>query len=229
MSVSVLDRPVWNMLCGPQADLNVGADQAVRINPGFGPFAAAVDRSPDAQRALVGLLHEADDVIWLIEPEPWPVPPGSQLLRTATLVQMVATEPQPVQPGDAVPRLLGELDAAAMTALAKATQPGPWGDLTRTYGDFYGLDRNAKLAGMAGERMRPSADYCEVSGVCTWPEYRGQGLAAQLIRRVMAGFAARGQVPFLHSYAANATAIELYESLGFAVRREMVVTMLARA
>ena len=37
---------------------------------------------------------------------------------------------------------------------------------------------------------------------------------------------ARGDVPFLHSYAANASAIRLYEQLGFRVRREMVATVL---
>jgi predicted GNAT family acetyltransferase len=81
---------------------------------------------------------------------------------------------------------------------------------------------------MARERMRPAPGIAEVSGVCTWPEYRGQGLAGTLIRRVMAGLTARGDVPFLHSYAGNAGAIGLYESLGFAVRREMVAMVLRR-
>ena len=81
---------------------------------------------------------------------------------------------------------------------------------------------------MAGERMRPAPGLAEVSAVCTWPGFRGQGLAGRLIRRVMAGFVERGQVPFLHSYAGNAKAIALYEMLGFAPRREMVVTVLER-
>jgi len=37
-----------------------------------------------------------------------------------------------------------------------------------------------------------------------------------------------GDLPFLHAYADNLGAIGLYERLGFAVRREMVVTVLAR-
>jgi len=77
--------------------------------------------------------------------------------------------------------------------------------------------------------MRPAEGPAEVSAVCTWPEFRGQGLAGKLIRRVMAGFTARGQVPFLHSYAGNAKAIALYETLGFTARAEMVVTMLGRS
>jgi len=65
--------------------------------------------------------------------------------------------------------------------------------------------------------------------VCTWPEFRGQGMAAALIRRVMRGFVERGDTPFLHSYATNAGAIRLYETLGFRVRRTMALTVLALA
>ncbi|MEQ1542687.1 MAG: GNAT family N-acetyltransferase, partial [Novosphingobium sp.] len=86
-----------------------------------------------------------------------------------------------------------------------------------------------RLAAMAGERMLPGPGLGEVSGVCTWPEFQGQGFAASLIRRVMAGIAARGEVPFLHSYAGNARAIGLYETLGFRVRCEMVVTVLVKS
>jgi hypothetical protein len=51
-----------------------------------------------------------------------------------------------------------------------------------------------------------------VSGVATWPEFRGAGHAARLIGHVMTGFLARGDVPFLHSYADNQGAIRLYEA-----------------
>ena len=77
--------------------------------------------------------------------------------------------------------------------------------------------------------MRPAPEFAEVSGVCTWPEFRGQGLAARLIRTVMTGMAARGEIPFLHSYAGNVSAIRLYESLGFRPRRAMVATILGKA
>ncbi|MEJ2409912.1 MAG: GNAT family N-acetyltransferase, partial [Novosphingobium sp.] len=86
-----------------------------------------------------------------------------------------------------------------------------------------------RLAAMAGERMRPAPGFAEVSGVCTGPEHRGQGMAAALIRRVMADFTARGDTPFLHSYAANEGAIRLYRSLGFEIRSEMVAMVLERA
>jgi predicted GNAT family acetyltransferase len=62
-------------------------------------------------------------------------------------------------------------------------------------------------------------------------EFAGRfpGWAAALIRRVMAGFAERGDIAFLHSYAENAGAIRLYESLGFRIRRPMTATVWGRA
>ena len=223
-----LDRPVWNMLTGPQAGLAQGSAAAVRIDPGYGPFAAAFDQSDTAQAALAALLRGPDDAIGLVEPEAWPAPPGTRIVSTWQLVQMIAEAPAALKPADPECLPLGEADAAEMNALALGTEPGPWGALTWRYGQFYGIRRDGQLAAMAGERMRPAPGYAEVSAVCTWPEYRGQGLASTLIRRVMAGFTARGDVPFLHSHAANTGAIGLYESLGFRVRRAMVLTVLAR-
>jgi ribosomal protein S18 acetylase RimI-like enzyme len=223
-----LDRPVWNCLNGRQSALAVATGDAVRLDPRYGPFAAAHDRGAVAQAALAGLLRDADDEIWLVEPELWPAPPGTYVLRQAELVQMVAELPQPPLPDDREPLLLGDTDVAEMTALALATEPGPWGDLTHRYGSFYGYRHEGALQAMAGERMRPAEGFAEVSGVCTWPQWQGRGLAGQLIRHVMAAFTVRGDTPFLHSYAANEHAIRLYESLGFQVRRAMVATIIRR-
>ena len=222
-----LDRPVWNCLTGRQAHLVAASGAAVRIDPNFGPFAAARDRSAEAQAALAALLTGPDDALWLVEAEGWPAPPGTRVLRTATLLQMVAENPQPPLPDDGAFIALGEADAPEMTELALATEPGPWRPLTHLYGQFHGLrDADGRLMAMAGERMLPGPGLAEVSGVCTWPDYRGQGLAGRLIRRVMAAQVARGETPFLHSYAANASAIRLYETLGFRATCEMVASVL---
>ena len=228
MSVTApLDRPVWNCLTGRQAHLAIASGAAVRIDPGYGPFAAARDTSDEAQAALAALLTGPDDALWLVEPEHWPAPPGTRVERTATLLQMVAEHPQPPLPDDGEFIALGEADASEMAELALATEPGPWRPLTHRYGQFYGL-RNAdgRLMAMAGERMQPGPGLAEVSGVCTWAQYRGQGLAGRLIRRVMTAQVGRGETPFLHSYAANSSAIRLYETLGFRASREMVASVI---
>lgn len=228
MTAQALDRPVWNMLTGRQQHLAQGQGAALRIDPRYGPFGAARDAGDEAQTALAALAGPGGQV-WVVEAEEWPAPPNMRVLHTAPLLQMIAPDPQPMQPGDDTALLLGDGDAAEMTALALATEPGPWAELTQRYGAFYGLrDADGRLMAMAGERMLPGAGLCEVSGVCTWPEFQGRGLAARLIRRVMAGITARGEVPFLHSYAGNTRAIGLYQSLGFTPRRTMVATILEK-
>ena len=224
----LLDRPVWSMLTGPQAVLAHGSDAAVRIDPAYGPFAAARDQSDESLAALAALLRAPGDGVGLVETAEWPAPAGTQVVSTGQLVQMVADNPAPLRPGDDAALALGEADLTEMTALALGTEPGPWAEQTWRFGQFYGVRRGGRLAAMAGERMRPAVGLAEVSGVCTWPEFRGQGLAGALIRRVMAGMTARGDVPFLHSHAANTGAIALYEALGFRVRRAMVLTVIAR-
>lgn len=228
MSGDLLDRPVWNALNGRLSTLAVAGGAAVRIDPAYGPFAAARDHGADAAAALVATLRSPDDAIALIERDRWDVPSGTQVRNEGALLQMVATDPDAA--GDPDPRVvrLGEGDVAEMTALAQATEPGPWGPSTHRYGAYYGIRIDGRLAAMAGERMLLPG-LAEVSAVCTWPEFRGQGLAAVLTRHVMRGFAARGDRPFLHSYAHNTGAIRLYETLGFAKRAELRLLVLALA
>jgi predicted GNAT family acetyltransferase len=76
--------------------------------------------------------------------------------------------------------------------------------------------------------MKPTG-FTEVSGVCTHPEHRGRGYAGALTRVVAGRILARGETPFLHAYPSNTGAIALYQTLGFAIRREMNMTVLTRA
>jgi ribosomal protein S18 acetylase RimI-like enzyme len=228
--LSTLDRPVWNSLASRWAPLAVAAGAAARLDPRYGPFAAAHDISEAAQAALAATLAGPGDAIWLVECQEWPAPPGTRATKVAPLLQMVAEEPAPLEPGDLEATLpLEEADADEMAALALATEPGPWRSLTHRFGDYYGIIEGGVLAAMAGERMLPAPGLAELSGVCTWPRFRGRGHATRLIRRVMAGFAERGDTPFLHSYADNRGAIGLYEALGFRARRELVLTVLEKA
>jgi hypothetical protein len=87
---------------------------------------------------------------------------------------------------------------------------------------------DGRLVAMAGERLRLDS-FTEVSGVCTHPDHRGRGYAAALMRKVAGRILDRGETPFLHAYASNREAIALYEALGFAVRREVLMTRLTRA
>jgi ribosomal protein S18 acetylase RimI-like enzyme len=217
-----LDRPAWNALTSGWAPLAQGNERALRLEPDHGPFAATADFSEAALAALPALIPPGRQ-IWITETAEMPDIPGAARLRSAELVQMVANSLNPMTGGDEILDLQ-ESDAAEMRALAHLTQPGPFLPLTHRLGDFVGIRREGTLVAMAGERMRLDG-YCEVSGVCTLPECRGQGLAGVLISVVAGRMLARGDTPFLHSYAANAGAIALYERLGFEKRTPMTVTI----
>jgi GNAT superfamily N-acetyltransferase len=222
----LLDRPVWNALTSEQSNLAVATGAAVRMDPGYGPFAAARDDGAEALAALAATLRGPGDRIGVVERQAWPVPEGLRVLGGGELVQMVFEGSAPDEPDDPRIERLKAKDAKAMAALAHATEPGPWGSKTHLYGDYFGIRIGGKLAAMAGERMRLPG-YAELSGVSTWPEFRGQGLASVLVRRVVRGCLDRGLRPFLHCYSANAGAVALYEALGFRTRARMSFTILA--
>lgn len=222
-----LDRPVWSMLTGRQAYLAEGDARAVRIDCGYGPFGAAADRGAGAQAALAALVPK-DGELWIVEGAPWPVPLGTREVKRAVLAQMVAEGLPPLaRDGEPAMVSLSDVDAPEMAALADHAQPGPWGPTTHRYGPFFGIREDGRLLAMAGQRMLMPG-MAEVSGVATWEDCRGRGYARALIGHVMRAMAARGERPFLHSYADNAGAIALYESLGFRIRRPVHVLVIAR-
>ncbi len=215
------------MLTGRQAHLAEGDGTAVRLDRRYGPFGAAIDRSAKAEAALTAHIPD-DGELWIVEGEPWPLPPGAQEVKRAILVQMVADDVAESVGSKRDIIALGDKDAADMAALAFHAQPGPWGPNTHLYGPFFGIREGGRLLAMAGQRMLMPG-MAEVSGVATWADCRGRGYARELIGHVMRQMHARGEQPFLHSYADNAGAIALYRSLGFEIRREVHVLVINRA
>ncbi len=227
MSAHILDRPIWATLTGRQAELAVRHGPAIRMKPDYGLFAATPDNSVESLAAL-GELVRALGTVGLVEPSAPPPIPETEVVSSAVCLQMVA---ETVAPAWDVPfeiLALGDADAAEMLALATLTKPGPFFARTHQLGAFVGARVDGQLVAMAGERMRPDG-YTEASGVCVHPDHRGKGYAARLLREVTAGILARGDQAFLHSYADNATAIGLYESLGYRGRREVVFTVVKPA
>jgi predicted GNAT family acetyltransferase len=224
--VHPLDRPVWSALTGRWAGLTLVEGAARRLAPDFGLFAAAPDTT-SASLADLGALVRMHGEVGLMEPDPWPAPPGT----TATTLpcwQMAAQAPPPAAQSDFAILPLGEADAAEMLGLATITRPGPFFSRTHQLGPFIGVKVDGRLVAMAGERIRAEG-FGEISGVCTHPDHRGRGYAAALMTRVAERIFARGETPVLHTLADNAGAIALYERLGFAFRREMTFTVLVPA
>jgi ribosomal protein S18 acetylase RimI-like enzyme len=78
---------------------------------------------------------------------------------------------------------------------------------------------------MAGERMRLDG-FTEISAVCVDVAHRGQDLAAELIRALVALIRSRSETPFLHVFSSNHQAIGLYRKLGFVLRRRLHLAVL---
>ena len=218
-----LNRPVWSALISRQASLAIGDEQALRFDPAYALFAAAADASSESTAALAA-LNTSPNGMGLVETGDTQLPPGAVVRAQAICVQMVAsTLTAGGKTIDFEP--LTEADAADMLALATLTVPGPFFEKTHRLGDFIGIKVDGRLIAMAGERMKPDG-FTEVSGVCTHPDFRGQGYAGALMRIVTQRILERGEQAFLHAYAANKATIALYETLGFRVRTTVTYTVL---
>jgi predicted GNAT family acetyltransferase len=224
-----LDRAVWNALATRHARFAVGGARARRFAPDIGPLAAARDDDPQSLAELAELVP-ADGTLLLLQADPVVLPPGIVATTTAAGVQMVAAELTRAAAAatDLAIERLSEADMPAMVELATLTRPGPFTSRTPVLGEFWGMKEGGVLVAMAGERMRHEG-FTEVSGVCTHPRVRGRGLARALSAHVAARILERGETPYLHAYAKNTPAIRLYESLGFRLRCDVHVAVIARS
>lgn len=221
-----LDNPAWASLCGAHRAFSRGNDKARCYAADINLFGATVDDSPEALEALAALVGENASVC-ILQARQVTVPPGLRMARRHSCVQLVLHDPLRIESVThrIKPVVLGEDDADDMLALATLARPGPFMRRTHCMGRFVGVRIDGRLVAMAGERFR-FPGHTEVSGVCTHPEYRGQGFAAALSQHVAARILARGELPFLQSWSDNAQAIRLYERLGFRIRGEINVAVL---
>jgi ribosomal protein S18 acetylase RimI-like enzyme len=212
---SVLDAPVWQSLTGVHGRFAERLGRAARYHRDVAPFHALADPAdPAAWHDLTRLAGPGAEIAVA-----GPIPhehPGWELTAEIPGVQLIdvtrRAEPDP----EAV--ILSAADVPEILDLIARTQPGPFRPRTVELGTYLGIRRGGALIAMAGERLRPPG-WTEISAVCTDPAYRGQGLATRLVRAVAAGIRARGETPFLHTSATNTSAIRLYESIGFRLRR----------
>ncbi|SIO29706.1 GNAT family N-acetyltransferase [Vannielia litorea] len=210
-----LDCPARAALTGPHAQLAQRGGTALRYDPGLIPFACIDPAHPED---LATLAAPGEIAVFLQKARVATLPGFTETLR-ADAVQLTSRTLPPA-PDD--PRItpLGPRDAAEMLALAEATRPGPFTLRALELGPFWGIRHEGRLIAMAGTRMA-APGFTEISGVCTDPSARGQGLARRLSAHVAHQITAAGSTPFLHAFASNPAAIALYESLGFAIRAEL--------
>lgn len=216
-----LDNPTWSALNGPQAGLAEGKGRVRRFHPDFCPFYGLPDEPTAQDWADTAALAGPGGLVSLSAT--WtPFPGDWEPAFGAEGVQLVATDGVGRNvPDDGGLTRLGPGDMPEVLALVDRTRPGPFRPRTIELGTYLGIRRDGVLVAMAGERIRPPG-YAEISAVCTDEAWRGHGFGTRLTLAVAAAIRARGDVPFLHAVATNATAIRLYEQLGFAHRRPVM-------
>jgi predicted GNAT family acetyltransferase len=162
----------------------------------------------------------------LFTPEPVTPTEEFKILLAETGEQMIGTPAESSISGvDIV--TLGAADVPAMLELTKLTNPGPFAARTHELGTFLGIRVDGQLVAMIGERMKP-ANYTEMTAVCVHPSHRGRGYAQALLGAISRQILARSEIPFLHVFSNNSSAIALYRRQGMHIRRRLHVTALQR-
>jgi ribosomal protein S18 acetylase RimI-like enzyme len=216
-----LDNPAYASLCGAHARLAQVRGLVRRYPADVAPF-LGLPSTPSAQ--------DWRDAADLVAPGTYvasrysgaDLPDGWQAIQAFDLVQMVEERVAAVDCPEAIQ--LGAADVPEILELVAQTEPGPFLRRTIELGNYLGIRRAGALVAMAGERFRLDG-WTEISAVCTKPDYRGRGLASQLVGALIAGIQLRSQRAFLHVLSTNSGAIRLYEELGFRVRQTATLTV----
>lgn len=217
MTTHALDNPVWHSLVTQHARLAITSGRAARYPAAVVPFAAVGDPPERAGTELTSLIDDGESLFVLaVAP---PAPAGWALTPQKPVSQMVCREPPAEVPGPATMTMTGA-QSEDMLALTALVFPGFFRRRTLDMGSYVGIYDGARLAAMAGERMRLDG-YQEISAVCTHPDYTGRGYAQRLMSILCQSAFERGFTPFLHVYPDNARAIGVYHRLGFAERVEL--------
>ena len=220
-----LDRPIWNALTTRQRAWAEGGTLALRYPTTVAPFADMADMSAQSFAALGAIMSESEIAV-LFTPDAVTAPALFKILLAETGEQMIGT------PADGAihgiePVTLGADDVPEMMALTELTKPGPFSARTHELGTFLGIRIDGALVAMAGERMKP-ADYTEMTAVCVHPDHRGRGFGQVLLGAIARRISARGEIPFLHVFSSNKSAIALYRRQGMEIRRRLHVTVLQK-
>ena len=210
--------------------------EAVRYPADVAPFAAVATPTKEALRDLRTLLSD-DEYVWVSAidgPDLDPTLAEADLNRETTIdvLQMVLPEEIEVPPTNPAILNLGCTHASEMVALTDIAFPGFFRPRTCEMGEYFGIRESdnaaSKLIAMGGERI-VFPGYSEMSGICTHPNHRGQGHAAQMLWHLARFQCAKDVVPWLHVTATNIPAVNLYLKLGFEVVRSIKLYKLAAA
>jgi len=222
----LLDNIMWNCLSGPHARFAAGDGDVRRYAQGFSPILGFANPERPDFAALEKICAPGESFycdLWTGTP-----PAGWQIEKEAIMFKMVWSAAMP--DSDAAPDAvaLRPEHAPQAVALAKLTNPGPFGIRTPELGEYFGYFEGDRLIAMAGERFC-AGDLQEVSGICTHPDFQGRGLAKKLTLKVIRRQMQRGKTTFLHVMSHNTGARALYEKMGFRIYRDTICRVISRS
>ncbi len=223
----IFGNVVWHSLQTAHHRFASCTVDACRYPADMAPFAAVRVPSANALQQLQTLLLPGESV-WIMG-ESYPPLPGLVFEETLDCLQMVL--PQEIILPKLDPAIvilpLTEVHASQMVALTDIAFPGFFRRRTCEMGSYYGVRRDRTLIAMGGERLLLEG-YPEISGVCTHPQHRGQGLAEAIIWHMIETHRRDGLVSWLHVTAGNHRAIALYLRMGFHVVRRVTLHRISR-
>ncbi|SRR5258706_1804206 len=224
MNLNPLDNPVWHALNSHHQHLAIWGEGAARYQPDF-VGAVAIPENTNMGFNNLRALVETNEVIGVIGGSLPEDLSGWEVLHIDQARQLIHEDLQPATRVDAV--VLTADDVPEMLDLVNVAQPGPFLRRTIEMGQYLGLRQDGHLVAMAGERFHLTG-FCEVSAVCTHPDYRGRGFAGALTTMVAEAILERQEIPFLHVAPGNDRALRLYLKLGFRIRTEIHVSLLKK-
>lgn len=173
-------------------------------------------------------LFEPDESAWIIGEEYVGVP-GLVRMETLECLQMVLPDGVGVPDTEIEIVKLSDANAGEMVALTTLAFPGFFRQRTGEMGSYYGVrSPSGELIAMGGERLKLDG-FTEISGVCTHPDFRRRGLAAEIIWRLVREHRRGGVVSWLHVTNTNRRATELYLRMGFVEVRTVMLHRIVRS
>ncbi|MEM9435377.1 MAG: GNAT family N-acetyltransferase [Pseudomonadota bacterium] len=224
----VLDRPIWAALASRQSHLALTSGGARMFDPAFSHFGCEGPIGHEDVEGFTRLAHRVNDGLTVMQADPINDRAGLACSVRTMGLQMVWTGSKLPDNSARLSLVLDSKDTTEMQELVAFTEPGPFRPATHRLGTYLGIRRGGRLVAMAGERLKPSG-YSEISAVCVHPEFRGQSLARMLVSELVRSILARNEVPFLHLYATNTPALNLYKSMGFEQRRRVHIISFTKA
>ena len=225
----ILDNTIWNAITTGNRDIAEVNENVGYYHPAIAPFAGLKEWSNENLEELYEFLAAGRRVAVSCEERIRLDEKKWKVLQQMDCCQMVYEKPVTsfITPASSLIVPLAMEHVPQMLELTALTKPGPFFEKTILFGNYFGIFIDGRLAAMTGQRLHP-VPFMEVSAVCTHPDFRGKGYAKALMLHVMKIILDNSFIPFLHVLTSNAGAIQLYESIGFLIRKKLFIDMIQR-